>query len=68
MKKIGTLVLNQLAKKELSQRQMKEIQGGCGPCPCACCNAPSGTADNGEANCEQNKWSDGCADGAYSFC
>lgn len=72
MKKINKLVLNQLAKKELTQRQQGLIKGGgAGTCPCGCCYGNSGgsdTVDNGEANCQQGKYSDGCPNGAYSIC
>lgn len=53
MKKLEMLVLNQLAKKELSQRQQTMIKGG-RSCTCGCCYASSGgsdTTDNGYANC-----------------
>ena len=58
MKKVEKLVLNQMAKKELSQRQQVMIKGGRNLCTCGCCYANSGgsdTTDNGLANCESSK-------------
>ena len=61
MKKIGKLVLNQIAKKELSQRQMGKIKGGRNVCICGCCYADGGggssTTDNGDANCLGGQYS-----------
>jgi len=58
MKKIETLVLNQIAKKELSQRQMWRVKAG-KACTCGCCYAGSGggsdSVTNGFANCDGNK-------------
>ena len=53
MRKVEKLVLNQLAKKELTQRQQAMIKGGRG-CTCGCCYANSGgssSVDNGLVNC-----------------
>ena len=61
MRKVEKLVLNQLAKKELTQRQQAMIKGGRG-CHCGCCYAGSGgssSTQNGLAN---------CADGLRSPC
>ena len=57
MKKIGKLVLNQIAKKELTQRQMGKIKGGRNSCTCGCCyadNQGSAIDDNGCANWRGN--------------
>ena len=53
MKKISKLVLSQIAKKELTQRQQGLIKGGKG-CSCGCCYKDSGGSSsdvNGGANC-----------------
>jgi len=53
MQKISKLALNQVAKKELSQRQLGKIKAGKG-CTCGCCYVNSGgsnSAINGTANC-----------------
>jgi len=54
MKKIERLVLNQIAKKELSQRQIGKIKGGRFSCACCCSYAGGGTDSlgNGYGNCE----------------
>jgi len=61
MKKIETLVLNQIAKKELSQRQLGKVKGGRISCLCGCCYAGdaggSSTTNNGDANCSAGKYS-----------
>ena len=58
MKKIDRIVLGQLAKKELTQRQLGKIKGG-NLCTCGCCYYPNGGgADgvtNGDTNCVGNK-------------
>jgi len=56
-KVIGKLALSQLAKKELTQRQMGNVKGGKHliVCTCGCCYADSGgssTQVNRNANCE----------------
>ena len=45
MKKIDKLVLNQISKKELTQRQLGRVKGG-RACACGCCYANSGGSDN----------------------
>ena len=66
MKKISKLVLNQIAKKELTQRQQGFIKGGRHGCTCGCCYAGSGggssQTDNWIANCE------GGSDGLQTNC
>jgi len=57
MKKMSKLVLNQIAKKELTQRQQGSIKGG-NSCTCGCCyaeNQGSEWDDNGQANCLGSK-------------
>ena len=58
MRKLERMVLSQLAKKELTQRQMGRIKGGRNTCTCGCCyveNGGSDCVDNGYANCVTNK-------------
>jgi natural product precursor len=58
MKKLNKLVLNELSKKELSDKAMSGIKGGgeisMQMCTCGCCYAGQGGSDtfeNGWANC-----------------
>ena len=53
MKKINKLALNQIAKKELSRKQMQYFKGG-RSCWCGCCYYPS---EPGGSNLNDN----GCA-------
>ena len=57
MRKLERMVLSQLAKKELNQRQMSKIKGG-GNCSCGCCYAGeaggSSSFENRDANCALN--------------
>jgi len=58
-KKNSKLALSQMAKKELTQRQMGMLKGGkhLVYCTCGCCYQDSGgssTVDNRNANCKLN--------------
>jgi natural product precursor len=60
MKKLSKLMLIELERKELSQREMKHVKGG-NTCGCACCYAGGGGGssinDNGGANCSGSMYS-----------
>jgi natural product precursor len=63
MKKLNKLVLGELAKKELSQREQNNIRGGL-QCTCGCCYTNSGGSsdvDNQRANCDHGL-DTGCSD------
>ena len=62
MKKIDKMVLNQISKKELTQRQMGRVKGGRGNCTCGCCGSSSVEA-NGDANCSGNQYSSKICEG-----
>ena len=66
MKKISKLVLSQIARKELSQRQQRTIKGG-RHCTCGCCYAGSGGSNTDWNGCTNNAGGDnglhtGCPD------
>jgi natural product precursor len=60
MKRLSKLVLIELERKELSQREMKHVKGG-NTCGCGCCYAENGggssSGSNGAANCTNNFYS-----------
>jgi natural product precursor len=76
MKKLSKLILVELERKELAQREMKNVKGGLSaPCECGCCYAGSGgggssSFNNGQANCNLNLNSpNNCGtDYIYNYC
>ena len=69
MRKVEKMVLNQLAKKELSRRQMGKIKGGRN-CTCGCCyydTEGSSIVDNAYANCIDGKTTY-CGDSFPVYC
>lgn len=60
--KTQKIKLNNLAKNNLDNREMKELKGG-NVCGCGCCYAGSGgssTEANGSANNKSNYYSPNC--------
>jgi natural product precursor len=67
MKKLNKLVLGELAKKELSQREQNNIRGG-NVCGCGCCYAQMGDTNySGGANCGHDMVS-ACETGELRLC
>ena len=71
MRKIEKLVLNQIAKKELTQRQQGLIRGGRGQnaCLCGCCaQGGSSTDNNADANCKLGGYYSPCGTKMWEVC